>query len=154
MARKFSIPQDLGFGSKITKAGERLIRQDGSFNIIRRGNMGTNVYQSLINMPNWKFIGYTLLFLILVNCIFALSFMIIGIEQHLDGIPEGSVLSKFLYAFFFSIQTFTTVGYGAISPQSIPANLIASICATVGLGVFCNYNRFIFCTFFPATVSY
>jgi len=34
---------------------------------------------------------------------------------------------------YFSSQTFTTVGYGTISPKGIPVNLIASIEAMVGL---------------------
>ncbi len=146
MPRKIPRFQDLGFGTKIIKAGERLIKQDGSFNIIRKGNMSTNVYQSLINMSSWKFLGYTLLFLIVSNSIFAGLFLMIGIEQ-LNGIPEGSIVSDFLYAFFFSVQTFTTVGYGAISPHSISANFIASICATIGLGVFAITTGLFFARF-------
>jgi inward rectifier potassium channel len=38
-----------------------------------------------------------------------------------------------LSAFFFSAQTFTTVGYGRISPDSVLTNLVASIQALLGL---------------------
>ena len=36
---------DLGFGAKITEAGERLINKDGSFNSIRRGRKSWTPYQ-------------------------------------------------------------------------------------------------------------
>ena len=41
--------------------------------------------------------------------------------------------SSFWNAFFFSTQTFTTLGYGAIAPQSWLSNLMAGIEAFVGL---------------------
>ena len=132
MAFKIPKSQDLGFGSKITKSGDRLINKDGSFNIIRKGNINWNAYQILIEMPIRRFILYTIVYFILLNTIFALLFLTIGIEQ-LHGVPEGTNIHNFLYAFFFSMQTFTTVGYGGISPVGISANMVASIGAMLGL---------------------
>ena len=40
---------------------------------------------------------------------------------------------QFLNAFFFSAQTITTVGYGAIAPQGIWPNIVASFEAFIGL---------------------
>jgi inward rectifier potassium channel len=42
-------------------------------------------------------------------------------------------MNNFLSAYFFSIQTFTTVGYGGIVPDGFSANLVASFEALVGL---------------------
>ena len=123
---------DLGFGTKITKAGERLINKDGSFNIIRKGKKNWTPYQVLLSMPSFRFGLLTFSLFILVNSLFAVLFMLIGIEQ-LNGVPEGNMVSDFLYALFFSIQTFTTVGYGGITPNGILANMISSFCALVGL---------------------
>jgi inward rectifier potassium channel len=39
----------------------------------------------------------------------------------------------FLYAFFFSVQTFGTIGYGYMSPVSVYANTLVSIETLVGL---------------------
>jgi inward rectifier potassium channel len=42
-------------------------------------------------------------------------------------------LSRFLQCFFFSSQTLTTVGFGAISPVSPAANIVAALEALCGL---------------------
>jgi inward rectifier potassium channel len=58
--------------------------------------------------------------------------MAVGIE-HLKGIVPQNDLDKFGQAFFFSVQTFTTVGYGHISPSGFLSSLVASIEALFGL---------------------
>lgn len=137
---------DLGFGSKITKAGERLINKDGSFNIIRKGRKSWTPYQFLLGMSSTKFTLFSLIFFILINALFAGFFMLIGIEQ-LNGVPKGNFISNFLYAFFFSVQTFTTVGYGGINPVGISANFIASLCASFGLVAFALITGLFFARF-------
>ena len=137
---------DLGFGSKITEAGERLINKDGSFNIIRKGRKSWTPYQLLIGMSSLRFMLFSLLLFILINGVFASLFMLIGIEQ-LNGVPKGSFINDFLYAFFFSLQTFTTVGYGGINPVGISANFIASLCASVGLIAFALITGLFFARF-------
>lgn len=137
---------DLGFGSKITEAGERLIHKDGSFNIIRTGRKSWTPYQLLLGMSSTRFTLFSLTFFILINSIFATLFILIGIEQ-LNGVPEGNFISDFLYAFFFSVQTFTTVGYGGINPVGISANFVASLCASVGLVAFALITGLFFARF-------
>lgn len=137
---------DLGFGTKLGKAGDRLVRRDGSYNIRRSGQDAANAYQMLIKMSSARFIFFALLFFIGVNSFFALMFLLVGVEQ-LVGVPEGGPVSDFLYAFFFSIQTFTTVGYGGISPMGISANFVASLCATVGLVAFALFTGLLFARF-------
>ena len=125
--------QDLGLGNKLGKSGDRLIQQDGSFNITRKGNIGWSTYHTLTGMSNGLFILTSLLFFIALNTLFAFLFLYIGIEQ-LNGVPRGGGLFKeFLYAFFLSVQTFTTVGYGVISPDGVAANVVSSFCALTGL---------------------
>lgn len=137
---------DLGFGSKITEAGERLINKDGSFNIIRKGRKTWTPYQLLLGMSSTRFTLFSLAFFILINAVFASLFILIGVEQ-LNGVPKGNFISDFLYAFFFSVQTFTTVGYGGINPVGISANFVASLCASVGLVAFALITGLFFARF-------
>lgn len=132
MSKKKNKDQDLGFGSSLSQKSGRLINKDGSFNIIRKGFVGWDSYQYLISVGNIWFVIITFTAFVLINCLFALGFLAIGINT-LSGIPKGDFISDFLYAFFFSVQSFTTVGYGAISPISISANFLASICSLIGL---------------------
>ena len=52
-----------------------------------------------------------------MNVAFALAFVLCG-EDALVGFAGKPVASQILDAFFFSVQTFTTVGYGAVIPNS------------------------------------
>jgi inward rectifier potassium channel len=56
----------------------------------------------------------------------------IGVE-HLKGINATTPLDKFGQAFFFSIQTYTTVGYGHISPSGFLTSFLAAVEALFGL---------------------
>jgi inward rectifier potassium channel len=54
-----------------------------------------------------------------VNAIFAVAYMIVG------GIAHGEP-GSFLDAFFFSVQTMGTIGYGNLYPESLAANLLVT----------------------------
>ncbi|MCB0642345.1 MAG: transporter [Phaeodactylibacter sp.] len=123
---------DLGFGTKIGSEGARLINRDGTFNIERKGRRAWTPYQSLVEMSWMRFLLLVLGFFIAVNFFFALLFFWAGTE-YMSGIDDDPWWLGFLNCFFFSVQTFTTVGYGAISPTHITTNAIASFDALVGL---------------------
>lgn len=134
MARQIKDP---GFGSKYTNRAGRLINTDGTFNIKKTG-IGTNIrdtYHSLINMTWTKFLFLSLMVIFVINILFALTYVAIGVE-HLHGDKEGDMLNNILQAFYFSFQTFTTVGYGHIVPTGVVANLVAFLESTTGLMVF------------------
>lgn len=138
---------DLGFGTGMTTSGQRLINRDGSFNIIRRGLVAWRPYQSLVEMPWAQFLAVVTLFYIVTNALFAAAFVFIGVES-LSGVQASlTVWGDFASAFFFSVQTFTTVGYGAISPMSPGANLVASVVALVGLLSFALATGLLFARF-------
>ena len=138
---------DLGFGTSIGTEGERLINRDGSYNIVRKGGVGWRPYELLVEMPWINFLGLIALFYFIINAFFALVFWGIGIDK-LSGVnPGDGFFEHFVTAFFFSIQTFTTVGYGAVSPLGIWANLIASIDALVGLMSFALATGILFARF-------
>lgn len=137
-----------GFGSKLENEGKRLLNKDGSFNIEKIGVpflTRFSLFHSLLNISIGYFILVLLAFYIVVNSIFAFIYVSIGVE-HL-GITQGTFMENFLNAFFFSSQTLTTVGYGAIAPQGMLTNVIASLESFVGLLTFAMatgllYGRF------------
>jgi inward rectifier potassium channel len=126
---------DLGFGTKVGAPAERMLNQDGSFNVIRRGVKGQgvmNLYNSLITMPWPRFAFFLLAYFFFVNLLFAGLYTLAGFES-LGGDMGETYSEKFWNAFFFSAQTITTVGYGHIHPVGTAGNIIAAIESLTGL---------------------
>lgn len=61
------------------------------------------------------------------NLLFALGYLAIG-----DGI-EAARPGSFSDAFFFSVQTMATIGYGKMAPRGTAANVLVTVEALVGL---------------------
>ncbi|MCK8523997.1 ion channel [Aquimarina sp. D1M17] len=130
MARKIKDP---GIGKSSFKDAKRFINSDGSFNIKHINRPGTlsESYNYLTSISwtsffLWVILGYTLL-----NTLFALIYTFLGVSGIAE--PTGSVYRDFLNAFFFSAQTLTTVGYGAMAPKGLLFGLISSFEALIGL---------------------
>lgn len=125
-----------GFGTNASSYGGRFVNKNGTPNVEKRGmNLLRRIswYHTMIDMPNWKFMLILFTFYIAINFIFAVIYYAIGIE-HLDGIPKSqSVLNQFGQAYFFSAQTFTTVGYGHISPTGFLTSALSAAEALIGL---------------------
>ena len=124
--------KDPGLGSKFQKPIKRMMNQDGTYNIIRKGGLTKfqDFYKYLLDVSLGKFLLIILLIYILLNIVFTCIYLGIGIEE-LKGVSEHQ--PAFFSAFFFSTQTFTTVGYGSVSPHGIGAEIVAMVEAFVGL---------------------
>lgn len=124
-----------GFGVNSSDYGGRFLNKNGKPNIEKRG-LGylerISLYHVLLEMPRWKFLATILFFYFLINLLFGFIYFLLGVN-HLAGIESGSTLKKFSEAFFFSCQTFTTVGYGRISPVGFIAGSLSAIEALIGL---------------------
>lgn len=124
---------DPGTGASFSHKTKRIINKDGSFNVTRVGaRKGMNdIYLLLIQM-NWiPFLTLLTMGFFGMNILFAFAYYMLG-EGHLGSLSSTNKLDIFLQCFFFSTQTFTTVGYGAISPVSNSASLLASFEAFFG----------------------
>ncbi|MBM4780364.1 MAG: ATP-sensitive inward rectifier potassium channel 10 [Archangiaceae bacterium] len=67
-------------------------------------------------------------FVLVSNALFALLYVEVG------GIANAQP-GNFTDAFFFSIQTMATIGYGAMYPQTVAAHVVVAVEAIVGLSV-------------------
>lgn len=86
-----------------------------------------DLYHWLLVISWSKFLFLVSLFYLIINCLFALVYLFTG-----DGIANAEV-GSFHDAFFFSIQTLSTVGYGSMYPQTIPTQILVTIEVLVGL---------------------
>jgi inward rectifier potassium channel len=124
-----------GFGTNSNSTGGRFINKDGNPNVIKKG-VGIldrySWYHTLLGMKLWRFGLLLFSIYIGINLVFAGVYYLIGIN-HLKGVNTGSPWQDFSEVFFFSAQTFTTVGYGRISPDSFAASAVSTLEAFVGL---------------------
>lgn len=125
---------DTGFGTNADNYGGRFINRDGTFNLRKEGMtfiQRYSIYHHMLTLPRWKFAGVIVVFFLLINFVFAAIYLLIGIQQ-LQGVIATTPWGKFKEAYFFSTETFTTVGYGRVNPVGDAANLVAAIEALSG----------------------
>jgi inward rectifier potassium channel len=125
---------DPGLTQQFTGVLRRSINKDGTFNVFRRGGSWRHVhpYLHLLNMSWPKFFALVMVGYLTVNVLFALVFFALG-PGHLKGADAPTETGRFLNDFFFSTHTLTTVGYGNITPATVPANVVTSLEAIAGL---------------------
>lgn len=123
---------DPGLGSSYNKEVKRLVNSDGSYNIVRHGALRgiKDTYKYLIELSWWKFLLFTILYYVTVNGVFAVMYLIAGAE-HVSGTDPQ--INDLLEMFFFSVQTFTSVGYGYMAPTGMATNLIVTLESFAGL---------------------
>ncbi len=133
------VNNETGLGTNTTLSGRgRFFKRDGNPNMEVRGMMlweRLNIYHSLLTMSMWKFLLVVVIYFLGTNLIFSGIYYLIGIE-HLGGLMQVKGLELFGEVFFFSAQTFTTVGYGRINPMGFAASFTASMEALTGLMTF------------------
>ena len=144
--------RDLGFGTVLSsRAGLRLLNRDGSFNVRRRpshfwGRLTS--YIGLLTTP-WKwFFCFVVMAYLLLNGLFALAYLACGPDA-----LGGQQARGFANAFFFSVHTFATIGYGNVVPANLAANLVVTAESMVGLISFALATGIIFARFARPTAN-
>ena len=95
--------------------------------VVGRDRLGWNdAYHRVLTMPLWGLLLLLAAVFLTANAAFALLYMV-----QPDSI-NGARPHAFVDAFFFSIQTMGTVGYGVMTPKTLYANLL------VTAETFCN----------------
>jgi inward rectifier potassium channel len=101
----------------------RIENRDGKFNIVGLGAWymyWRDPYHLMLTIPWIGFIGVVSLAYILINFIFACLFWLGG--DCITGAEPGN----FWDAFFFSVQTIASIGYGVMSPKTRYADVIVT----------------------------
>jgi inward rectifier potassium channel len=148
--------KDLGFGSVVARESrQRLLNRDGTFNVARKNlNLWTSVnfYHSLLVMPWLGFLAIVAIFYVFINSMFALAYIACGIESL--AVPANSLVkNSFLQGFFFSVQTFATIGYGHVNPVGLMANIIVTIESIISLLSFALVTGLVFARFSRPTAK-
>jgi inward rectifier potassium channel len=138
---------DPGLTQQYTGPLLRAINKDGSFNVRRRGLRGIgSFYMHLVNLSWPRFWGLVALAYLAVNIVFASLYTVLG-PRALRAAETDMGLGAFGKAFFFSVHTLTTVGYGDLYPLGLAANIVASTEAAVGLMGFALATGLLFARF-------
>jgi len=113
---------------KISK--HRTVNPNGNFNVVRKGvskfNWG-DLYHRLLTLSWIQLFAVVATGYVITNVLFAFLYLAAG-----DGI-ENMRGGDFSDAFFFSVQTMATIGYGAMYPKTLSANILVAIEALLGL---------------------
>lgn len=148
--------RDLGFGSVVSRESrQRLLNRDGSFNVRRTGLRfwsSFSAYHAMLTIPWWQFFGATAILYLTVNALFAATYLACG-PGALGSATAGMENHTYLRAFFFSVQTLSTIGYGQVIPIGTAANTVVTLEALVGLMGFAIVTGLLFARFSRPTAK-
>jgi inward rectifier potassium channel len=123
---------------------EQPVRQPFAVQTVRLGSRRqsplTDLYFFLLTSPWSVLFGLMLCTYLGANAIFAALYW-------LDGGIENARPGSFLDAFFFSVQTMATIGYGKMTPISTFANALVAFEALFGLVAFALATGLMFAKF-------
>jgi inward rectifier potassium channel len=130
------------------RAKPQTIRQPGADYEIRvvgaRKTPLRDFYHALLRLPWWMTIAAIGGSFLVANAIFAVAYLAVGGVGHAES-------GSFLDAFFFSVQTMGTIGYGAMFPESVAANCVVVIESIASLTLTALATGLVFAKFSRST---
>jgi inward rectifier potassium channel len=106
-------------------------REDSAFGPIERitdrGDRALDFYHHLLTVSPWALFGI----LVVVYTAFNLVFAVLYVVQ--PGGVANARPGSFADAFFFSVQTMATIGYGDMHPATVYTNLLVTIEVLLGM---------------------
>ena len=109
----------------------RLVRRDGNKNQIKRSGIKrisrNDFYVNTLSSSWLRLIVAIVLIYIFMNSVFASLYLM------QPGSIENAKPGSFFDAFFFSVQTLATIGYGKMAPATNFSNILVTIEALMGL---------------------
>ena len=107
----------------------RFVSKEGRSNLVKLGlsrAFFTDLYHSWL-VASWRRVfGVVIAMYLSINGVFALLYLAVG---GIENAQPGSLSD----AFFFSVQTLATIGYGRMSPVTIGAHLLVTVEAFCGI---------------------
>ncbi len=125
---------DTGFGVQANQIGGRFVNKDGSFNMRKEGLPlleRISFYSKLLELSWMQFFWFVILFYLIANIVFTTLYLLAGHDQ-LQGLLSQTAWGRIKEIFFFSTETFTTVGYGRVNPIGDGAHVIAALESMTG----------------------
>jgi inward rectifier potassium channel len=149
-------PKDLGFGTVVGGINEkRLLNRDGTFNPRRKGLplLGSlSLYHYMLTISWSRFFAIVVGGYVAANTLFALAYLACGIDS-LVGTTTAAMGTPFWRAFFFSVETLATIGYGNVTPNGMASHLVMTAESLVGLLVFALGTGILFSRFSRPTAA-
>lgn len=99
-----------------------------------------DVYHWLLRVPGWVALGTIVGAYLLLNALFALVYLAVG------GVA-GAAPGSFPDAFFFSVETMGTIGYGTMYPATRAANAVMVVESILGIVVVALATGLVFARF-------
>lgn len=147
------LDRDLGFGSVVSaRHNIRLLNRDGSFNVrVLHGPVWDRLlsYHMLLTISWPKFYMVVAAVYLVLNALFASIYVRCGAGS-LAGPGPGT---DFQRAFFFSVETLATIGYGNMYPSTLAASSVMTIEAMVGLSLLAIGTGLVFARFSRPTAD-
>ena len=86
-----------------------------------------DLYHRMVTLPWWVFVPLGATAYLLVNAVFA------GLYLLQPGSITNAAPGSFADAFFFSVETIATIGYGVLAPATLYANLLMLLETVLGV---------------------
>jgi inward rectifier potassium channel len=148
--------RDLGFGTVVGGANERrLLNRDGSFSPRREGQgffAALHPYHLLLNISWRRFFATVVSGYVSLNLLFALAYTACG-PGAITGQDPSAFGGRFMRAFFFSVETLGTIGYGNIAPVGLLANSLVAVESITGLLMLALVTGILFARFSRPTAA-
>lgn len=109
----------------------RLAKQTAAFpSVVKRGYVSApweDFYHWILTRSWPQFFGVLACAFVLINSTFAIAYM--SVPGAISNLPQGS----FEDAFFFSVQTLATIGYGVMAPVTRTGHILVTLEALTGM---------------------
>jgi inward rectifier potassium channel len=128
--------KDLGFGTEVARGTRRrLLNRNGTFNVVLEGLnplSSLGLYHWLLTISWPRFLGFIAVVYVAINAVFAGAYLLCGPDA-LQSSAGYFANQPFYRAFFFSVDTFATIGYGNIVPVGVIPNALVTIEALLNI---------------------